>query len=97
MSDDLSIDDLLAAVSTSKTPTRKSAVVVEPTAPVWGYIPISYKCLQCGRVYKGQLFHPSNDTYTKPHDEKVTSWCPRCLDEKLWWAHQNFEIEEVYN
>jgi hypothetical protein len=92
---DISIDDLIAAVEVSRpTPTPKQRVE-EAQPPTWSWIPITYLCLKCKRQYKGQLFHPSNDTFTKPGDTKQTPWCPRCIDEALWWLHSKFEVTEI--
>ena len=94
LEDDLDIDDLLLAVAT-KTRSRTEHAFNSDPAPSWDYIPITYHCLQCKRQYQGKLFHPSNDAFAKAGDIKETPWCPRCLDERLWWLHQGFTVEKV--
>lgn len=93
--DDLSVDDLLAVAAAKIKSMRLQTEQAAEPAPIWEWIPLTYLCLKCKRQYKGQLFHPSNDTYTKPGDTKQTAWCPRCIDEALWWLHSKFEVVEI--
>jgi hypothetical protein len=83
--DDLSIDELLEAVSHAKA---------KPTPSTQGYQPVEYiespatiYCLTCQTQYDGLMTRVRD--MDNPYDNYQTKWCPNCINgqEKLWWEH----------
>ena len=89
--EDISIDNLLLAVAEIKP--RQSRIPTESTHVEWIYSSSSIECIGCGRVYYGQKFHAAINTYGP--DRTFVQWCPRCLDEELFWTHCGLKVERV--
>jgi hypothetical protein len=86
--DDLSIDDLLLAAS------KLQRSYIEPKQEIeWIRSPSTITCLQCNHIYHGQKRHPS----ISPPKPSFVAWCPKCLDSKVFWLHQDFEVESIRN
>ena len=88
MTQDLDLDSLLQAAES----LISSKSIQEDTVKItWTHSKSTIECLQCKRVYHGELFH---STAQEPK-RRYVAWCPKCIDEKIWWLHQNFTIEHV--
>lgn len=94
MSDNVSIDDLLLAVAEIKLKPRQDKKEEPDTIHVeWIYSPSSIECIGCGRVYRGQKFHAAINIYGP--DRTFVQWCPKCLNEELFWTHCGLKVERV--
>jgi Zn finger protein HypA/HybF involved in hydrogenase expression len=85
--DDLTIDELLEIASKTKRLEPK----VAQAEVLWNYYKSTMECLQCGRIYHGQRFHPNIGC----PEYGFVAWCPKCLDSNIFWSHQQFEVENI--
>jgi len=85
-------DELTTLLQATEAILSKQPSNIEDNEKVlWVYSNSNYECLQCHRTYHGQLFHP---TIQEPK-KRYVAWCPKCIDEKLWWLHQNFTVVSI--
>ncbi len=93
MSEEQEILDLLNQLDAklAKHPTSKGQSIIKEETVYWIFSDSTYQCLQCNRIYYGKLYHASLNLPERQH----VSWCPKCLDNEIFWLHYNFTVEKV--